>query len=95
MYIFTYCSFSFFRIGIVNYLSTYFPRVQGFVFGSSANNLGFTGCDVDLYLDVGVYPWLECETEGRIYLYVLCLYLKVDIHILLYCMHLCLSVFIQ
>lgn len=52
------------RRGIVNYLLTYFPRVQGYIFGSSANNLGFSGCDIDLYIDCGVYPWLEAKTEA-------------------------------
>lgn len=58
------CTF-FFRRGIVNYLSPYFPQVIGHIFGSSANNLGFTGCDVDIYLDIGVYPWVDCETKGK------------------------------
>lgn len=52
------------RRGIANYLSPYFPQVLGHIFGSSANNLGFTGCDVDIYLDIGVYPWLTCETKA-------------------------------
>uniref|UniRef100_A0A0P4WES5 Uncharacterized protein n=1 Tax=Scylla olivacea TaxID=85551 RepID=A0A0P4WES5_SCYOL len=52
------------RRGIVNYLSPYFPKVVGHIFGSAANNLGFTGCDVDIYLDLGVYPWIECENKA-------------------------------
>lgn len=49
----------------MNYLSAYFPQVEGYIFGSSANNLGFSGCDIDMYIDCGVYPWLEANTEGR------------------------------
>ncbi|XP_045133621.1 speckle targeted PIP5K1A-regulated poly(A) polymerase-like isoform X2 [Portunus trituberculatus] len=52
------------RRGIVNYLTPYFPKVVGHIFGSAANNLGFTGCDVDIYLDLGVYPWIEYESKA-------------------------------
>lgn len=52
------------RRGIANYLSPFFPKVVGHIFGSAANNLGFTGCDVDIYLDLGVYPWIECENKA-------------------------------
>ncbi|MPC10941.1 hypothetical protein E2C01_003585 [Portunus trituberculatus] len=54
-----------YRRGIVNYLTPYFPKVVGHIFGSAANNLGFTGCDVDIYLDLGVYPWIEYESKGE------------------------------
>ncbi|KAG0719719.1 Speckle targeted PIP5K1A-regulated poly(A) polymerase [Chionoecetes opilio] len=52
------------RRGIAGFLSPHFPRVLGYIFGSSANNLGFSGCDVDIYLDVGIYPWVDCETKA-------------------------------
>ncbi|XP_018017775.1 uncharacterized protein LOC108674345 [Hyalella azteca] len=34
-----------------------FPAVSCHIFGSSANNLGFTGADVDLYADLGYDPY--------------------------------------
>ncbi|XP_071546127.1 uncharacterized protein [Panulirus ornatus] len=59
----------FLRKSIVQFLMPHFPHVFGYVFGSSANNLGFVGCDVDLYVDLGVNPWAEgyskAETECK------------------------------
>ncbi|KAG7167225.1 Speckle targeted PIP5K1A-regulated poly(A) polymerase-like [Homarus americanus] len=49
--------FEFVRKNIVQFLMHLFPCVFGYVFGSSANNLGFKGCDVDMYVDLGINPW--------------------------------------
>ncbi|KAK4317606.1 hypothetical protein Pmani_011313 [Petrolisthes manimaculis] len=50
---------------MVRFLTPHFPKVIAHMFGSSANNLGFTGCDVDLYVDLGVYPWDPGYTRGE------------------------------
>lgn len=44
---------------MMEFLAPHFPKVFAYVFGSSANNLGFVGCDVDLYMDLGVDPWAQ------------------------------------
>ncbi|XP_045605906.2 speckle targeted PIP5K1A-regulated poly(A) polymerase [Procambarus clarkii] len=53
------------RSRMVQFLMRGFPRVFGFVFGSSANNLGFRGCDVDMYVDIGVNPWASCYSRAE------------------------------
>ncbi|XP_068221956.1 speckle targeted PIP5K1A-regulated poly(A) polymerase-like [Palaemon carinicauda] len=45
------------RTTLENFLRPDFPVAVACVFGSSANNLGFVGCDVDLYVHLGVNPW--------------------------------------
>ncbi|CAL4091378.1 unnamed protein product, partial [Meganyctiphanes norvegica] len=45
------------RLGMEMVLRQHFPDVRAYVFGSSANNLGFRGCDVDLYVELGYDPW--------------------------------------
>lgn len=47
------------RKSMMDFLAPHFPKVFAYVFGSSANNLGFVGCDVDLYMDLGVDPWAQ------------------------------------
>lgn len=49
----------FLRQTLENFLRPDFPVAMACVFGSSANNLGFVGCDVDLYVHLGVDPWSE------------------------------------
>ncbi|KAK7074464.1 hypothetical protein SK128_025276 [Halocaridina rubra] len=51
------------RRDIEQYLKPHFPSVVGHIFGSSANNLGFVGCDVDLYVHLGVAPWGGSRAE--------------------------------
>lgn len=60
---------------MVRFLTPHFPKVLAYIFGSSANNLGFTGCDVDMYLDLGVYPWDPRYTKGIVGLTLLSYYL--------------------
>ena len=38
-------------------LQMIFPGTRAYLFGSSVNNLGFVGSDVDLYVDLGIDPW--------------------------------------
>ena len=37
-------------------------------FGSTVNGLGFRGCDVDIYLDLGQYAW-RVSYRGAVLLY--------------------------
>lgn len=56
------------RREIEQFLSPHFPVVTAHVFGSSANNLGFEGCDVDLYVSLGIDPWAQggkAEKESK------------------------------
>lgn len=55
------------RVGIERFLQQHFPTVRGvqaFVFGSSANNLGFKGCDLDLYVELGFNP-VSCIRQDK------------------------------
>ncbi|XP_076064131.1 speckle targeted PIP5K1A-regulated poly(A) polymerase-like isoform X2 [Oratosquilla oratoria] len=45
------------RMGLQNMLRQQFPGTITYIFGSSANNLGFKGCDVDMYAELGVDVW--------------------------------------
>nr|XP_053641473.1 LOW QUALITY PROTEIN: speckle targeted PIP5K1A-regulated poly(A) polymerase-like [Cherax quadricarinatus] len=52
-------------VELCKFLMHHFSRVFGFIFGSSANNLGFKGCDVDLYVDIGINPWASCYSKAE------------------------------
>ena len=47
-----------------------FPMAHACVFGSSANNLGFVGCDVDLYVHLGVDPWQGGSKGWCLFIYL-------------------------